>query len=232
MRPGTWLLVVAVVAMWGMKRHYSEAGADDLRWILGPTAHLAGAATGAAFVPAPGEGYLSHERLFLIEKACAGINFMIAAFGMLTFVLRRHARSWSSAAGVFGVALLASYSSAVVVNAVRITIAMWLAARPRPPSLFTWSEIHRLEGIAVYFGGLVLLHQAALRTDGRRRARRMLPGAAGPLVWYYVITLAVPIANGATFDEAFSHHAAIVVVFPLVLIGAWASVRKVKQLAT
>jgi hypothetical protein len=28
-------------------------------------------------VAQPGEGYLSRERFFLIEKACAGINFMI-----------------------------------------------------------------------------------------------------------------------------------------------------------
>ena len=43
--------------------------------------------TGTTFAWQPGEGYFSRERLFLIEKSCAGINFMIAAFGMLVLAL-------------------------------------------------------------------------------------------------------------------------------------------------
>ena len=77
----------AVLIAWGLKRHYADARADDLLWILSPTARLVGATTGATFVMQPGEGYFSRERLFLIEKSCAGINFMIAAFAMLVFAL-------------------------------------------------------------------------------------------------------------------------------------------------
>src|SRR4029078_11048945 len=38
----TKLVAVTVVALtvWGLKRHYSDAGADDLRWMLSPTAWL------------------------------------------------------------------------------------------------------------------------------------------------------------------------------------------------
>ena len=54
---------------------------------LAPTARLVGAVTGVAFAAVPGEGYFSAERLFLIEKACAGVNFMIAAFAMVAFAL-------------------------------------------------------------------------------------------------------------------------------------------------
>ena len=81
------VLAVAVLIAWGLKRHYADARADDLAWILSPTARLVGVMTGTTFAPQPGEGYFSRERLFLIEKSCAGINFMIAAFGMLVFAL-------------------------------------------------------------------------------------------------------------------------------------------------
>jgi exosortase K len=154
----------ALFIAWALKRHYSDARADDLMWMLAPTAHLTGAITGASFTLQPGEGYFSSDRLFLIEKACAGVNFMIAAFGMLVFTLFRHVRTVVWAGSVIGVSLVAGYGAAVIVNAVRIATAMWLAAHP-VGALISSSALHRLEGILVYFGGLVLLHEVAQRFD-------------------------------------------------------------------
>jgi exosortase K len=161
------VVAAAVLIAWGMKRHYADARADDLEWILGPTARLVGVMTRTRFALQPGEGYFSRDRLFLIEKSCAGINFMVAAFGMLMLALLHRVGSATSAARVLGVSLLASYSAAVVVNAVRIAIAMWLAAHPAVLSHFSAADVHRVEGIVVYFGGLVLLYELALRLDRR-----------------------------------------------------------------
>jgi exosortase K len=160
-----WVLTVVVLAIWGMKRYYADARADDLWWILSPTARLAGVVTGTAFAVTPGEGYFSHERLFLIEKSCAGINFMIAAFGMVTFALFHRVGSRVSGARVLAASLLASYSAAVLVNAARIAIAVWLAAHPVALSTFTAAQVHRVEGITVYFGGLMLLYELVQRFD-------------------------------------------------------------------
>ena len=167
MKTKVWLLAAAVLMAWGMKRHYADARADDLRWILSPTAGLVGVMTQTTFVLQPGEGYFSRDRLFLIEKSCAGINFMVAAFGMLTFARRHRAGSGLSAARVLGVSLLASYSAAVIVNAVRIAIALWLAAHPAALPAFSAADVHRVEGIAVYFGGLVVLYALVQRLDRR-----------------------------------------------------------------
>jgi exosortase K len=162
-----WVLAAAVLFAFGMKRHYAIARADDLRWILSPTAQVVGAMTGTAFRWQPQEGYFSRDRLFLIEKSCTGINFMVAAFGMLTFALLHRAGSGRSAARVLGVSLLASYLAVVLVNAVRIAIAIWLAAHPVATSTFSAAAVHRVEGIVVYFGGLVLLYELAQRLDRR-----------------------------------------------------------------
>jgi exosortase K len=163
------LAVVAVAALiaWGLKRHYADARAEDLVWILGPTSRLAGAMSGTTFVPQPGEGYFSREHLFVIAKACAGVNFMLAAFAMLVLALRHHARSLMSAACVLGASLLASYGAAVLVNAARIVAALWLAAHPIAVSVLSAAEVHRLEGIVVYFGGLVLLYELVQRLERR-----------------------------------------------------------------
>jgi exosortase K len=161
------VLAVAALVIWGMKRHYADARPDDLWWILAPTTRVVGAVTGTTFVEVPSEGHVSHERLFVIEKSCAGINFMAAAFGMLVFSQLHRAGSGRSGLCVLGASGIASYGAAIFVNAARITIAMWLADRPIALSTFTPAQIHRLEGIVVYFAGLVVLCEIARRVDDR-----------------------------------------------------------------
>ena len=159
------LLGAAALIAWGLKRHYADASPDDLLWILSPTAWLVSITTWATFAFEPGEGYLSREHLFLIEKSCAGINFMIAAFGMLVYALSHRTGSAVAAACVLGVSLLAAYLTAVVVNAVRIALAMWLAAHPPATLAFSAADVHRFEGICVYVGGLMLLYEAVQRLE-------------------------------------------------------------------
>ena len=172
-------VVCALLMAWGMKHHYAGARADDLGWILSPTARLVGVMTGESFTLRSGEGYFSRDRLFLIEKSCAGINFMVAAFGMLMFALLHRVGSGVSAARVLSLSLLASYSAAVLVNAGRIAGAMWLAAHPVAVSAFSAADVHRVEGIAVYFGGLVLLYELVQRLDrGMVPAGRVLGAEA------------------------------------------------------
>jgi exosortase K len=169
------VLMIALVAIWGLKRYYANARADDLWWILTPTAVLTGAMAGTSFVAEPGQGYLSRERLFLIEKSCAGVNFMIAAFGMLAFALHRRIVDGVSGVCVVFASLLASYVAAVVVNAVRISAAIWLSAHSNGLSTLTAAQVHRVEGITVYFGGLVLLYEIAQQFDRRALIVRNRP---------------------------------------------------------
>ena len=161
------VIAAAVLIAWGVKRQYAGAAAEDLSWILRPTTGLVSVITGERFTWQAGEGYISRNRLFVIEKSCAGINFMIAAFGMLVMAFSHRARHGRSAFGVLGGSLLGGYSAAVVINALRIAIAMWLAAHPGAFPAFTAADIHRLEGVIVYFGGLVVLHEVARQFDRR-----------------------------------------------------------------
>jgi hypothetical protein len=117
---------------------------------------------------------------------------------------------------VFVVSVLASYTAAVIVNAMRIVIAMWLAVHPIAPSQVTAGAIHRMEGIAVYFCGLMLLYVLARRLD-RETTIEPVWWTLCPLVWYYIVTLAIPMANGSGGSQAFAAHAAMVIVLPLIL---------------
>ena len=159
------VILGALLIAWGLKRQYSEARADDLFWILTPTARVVGVVSGATFRWVPGEGYFAGEQLFLIGKACAGVNFLIAAFVVLVSAFVPDVRSLRAACAVLGGCLAAGYAAAVLVNTVRIAIAMWLAAHPAVLSTFAAAEVHRVEGIIVYFAGLVLLYEMARRLE-------------------------------------------------------------------
>jgi exosortase K len=165
--------------------------------------------------------------MFLIEKACAGVNFMIAAFVMVAITLLHRVQSSRSVgcsvgrvllfgpgAMVISVSLLASYAAALVVNTVRIVIAMWLAAHPITVASLSAADIHRLEGITVYFAGLVLLYALVRRLDRGDTSTRV----AWPLACYYVVTLGIPLINGVQAGSAFLAHATIVLIVPLLVI--------------
>lgn len=161
------LATAAILIAWGLKRHYAEARAEDLFWILSPTTWVVSAVTGAGFTWQAGEGYFSRDRLFLIEKSCAGVNFLIAAFGMLVISIYRRGGEATSPWRMLAVSLLVSYPAAVLVNAARIAIALWLADRPAAWLGMSTAGVHRIEGTIVYFAGLVLLHELVQHLDRR-----------------------------------------------------------------
>jgi exosortase K len=161
------MLALMLAIAWGLKRHYADARVEELSWIIAPTAYLVSAVTGIGFEWRSGEGYFSHDRLFLIERSCAGVNFMIAAFAMLVIALLHRGNRFSEVVRIIGGACAASYVGAVVVNTVRIVMALWLGDHSASASSLSAADAHRLEGIAVYFGGLVLLHELVRRFDRR-----------------------------------------------------------------
>ena len=203
---------LAALVVWRLKRYYADARVDDLRWILDPTTRVVAAITGARFEWEAGQGHFSRERFFVIAKVCAGINFLIAAFGLTVWMLARRVVSAASLVAVLVLSLLTAYSAAIVVNAARISFALWLAAHPGDTAWMTAAQAPRVEGIAFYFGGLLLLYGILTRFERR--------SVVAPLVCYYAITIAIPLANGAAASGlAFAEHTLFVLVVPLLFIA-------------
>ena len=228
LKPAVMLPVLAALIIWRLKRYYADAPVDDLRWILDPTTRGVAALTGVPFEWDAGQGYFSRERLFVIAKVCAGINFLIAAFGLTAWMLGRRVVSVGSLAAVLALSLLTAYLAAVVVNAARISFALWLAAHSGEHAWMTAEQAHRMEGIAFYFGGLLLLYAFLIRFErpfdlaqGRpfdlAQGRRSV---ATPLAWYYAITIAIPLLNGAAARGLpFVEHTLFVLIVPLLFIA-------------
>jgi exosortase K len=231
---------MVVLAAGSLKLYYSAANANELRWILWPTARLTELVTGVRFTFESYAGYMSEDRSFLIATSCSGVNFLIAAFVMfalrLLWVRRMRGVRWT----LFAAVPVAAYLATVVANTVRITSAMWLnESRP------TWfglgrEELHRMDGILVYFGFLMLLFYvsglAGIGSAGREgddaqssegkdlsskdAKKKRLTGYLFPLAVYYAMTLGIPMLNGAFRQTEFWEHVIFVIAVPAAMIGA------------
>lgn len=247
-------LMVVLLCAFLLKDLYSTASVNDLRWILAPTTFLVESISATSFNFETHAGYMSSDRRFLIAGSCAGVNFMIAAFLMLSIgSLWRQKLSWK----FIPAALVFAYAATIVANTVRISTALQLQQTPLEINGLTPNQLHRLEGILIYFGFLLLLFLITERTSRVRCQADPNPDLAGtdskvrpgaekhslrlghvilPLLIYYATTLGIPLGNALYRREinagAFLEHSAFVLLAPLLLIVPMTSLRFVLRQLT
>jgi exosortase K len=198
-----------------LKFYYSTATADELRWILAPTTRLVELLSGKSFQFESYAGYMSSDHTFVIAVPCAGVNFLITSFLMLALRRLWRERCQSVSWRLVPVAAGTAYVATLIANTVRICVALEVQRRSIEVSGLTDNQLHRLEGIVVYFGFLLLLFVLTERPDSARPSKLFL----FPLVIYYATTLGIPLLNNSfRHGGAFWEHFAFVLVLPLILI--------------
>lgn len=213
-RAAMWAVVLLCAL--ALKLYYSSASANELRWILAPTAALVGMVSGVSFQFESYAGYMSEDRRFLIAPSCAGVNFLIAAFLMLSARRLLSDQTRGDAWGFIPSAAAIAYVATLVANTARIAIALRVGRLSEITGL-TPDQLHRVEGIFVYFGFLLLLFAASEKIiEGEASGPTRHP--LFPLLVYYAIMLGVPLANGAyRRGSGFWEHSASVLLVPLLL---------------
>lgn len=214
------VMVVLLVAL-ALKQYYSTASVNQLRWILAPTTLLVQMASGESFQFESYAGYITSDHTFVIAAACAGVNFLITSFLMIALGKLWRDRSAAVPWSFIPTAAVVAYATTLVANAVRIVIALRLLRTPPDIGNLSSGELHRLEGILVYFGFLLLLFVASDRGNAKRTSR-LFSLALFPLLIYYATTLGVPLANSAYRQRLnsgdFGEHFVFVSLTPLILI--------------
>jgi exosortase K len=160
------LVVVAVIV--AGKHYYRHASAGELSWILAPTSWLAGAVSGGDFVYEAGAGWIDRDLLFLIAPPCAGLHFALAAFLALALGALPAMRTPRAAAAWLLAAAAVAYAATLVVNTARIAIAIAMHRGTIDIGALDRGEVHRIEGIVVYLGGLCALYALARAVRDRR----------------------------------------------------------------
>jgi len=207
---GVQLAIVLLCAL-ALKQYYSTATANELRWILAPTTLIVELLSGRSFVFESYTGYMSSDHTFVIAVPCAGVNFLIMAFVMLALRRLWNGRFESVSWRVLPSSIATAYVATVIANAMRIVIALEIQRRSVAVGGLTENQLHRLEGILVYFGFLMLLFVVMERKDSRKMW-------LFPVGIYYAMTLGVPIVNGSFHRAGFWEHFGFVIVIPLLML--------------
>jgi exosortase K len=221
--------VLTVLVMLLLKRHYSLATAAQLNWILWPTAKLVSWFTSARLVLEIGVGYADFGKGIIVAPACAGVNFMIMAFGLTAFYGLRQMRRLPSQLAWLTVALVVAYGLTLVVNTIRIALSMTLYNADIYTDWLTPARVHRLAGVVLYLGAL-WVHFLGLRRMMATYCRYLdcqnhhdAIQRSGWLVWgwYLLVALAVPLANRAwqNGSPTFWEHCLTVLIAVLAFRG-------------
>jgi exosortase K len=141
------LILFALAFAYALKRYYSHAEADSLKWMLAPTAWLVGALYRAPFSFVSGYGYFSPELRFAIVPACAGINFLVMAVGAFACGILPQVERLAVRLRWLVLGAAAAYVVTLLANTVRIAIAVWLELHPVS---LDHAQLHRIEGSLVY----------------------------------------------------------------------------------
>ncbi|HSS21293.1 MAG TPA: exosortase K [Pyrinomonadaceae bacterium] len=221
-------LVAVLLVAGSIKQYYSTASVNQLRWILAPTSAAVQFVTGSKFEFESYTGYVNSDHSFVIAASCAGVNFLITAFLMLAL-----SRVWQTRADTgpgkpvwlfIPLAAGCAYLATVVANTVRIATAVRLHGQSIDAGGLNPNQLHRLEGIVIYFGFLLLLFVLSERVANRKDVNRpsLLRQSLFPLFIYYATALGVPLLNSVRHSGIiaadFWEHSAFVLVAPLTLV--------------
>jgi len=218
-RCGTLVLGLALFTITSYAQGGFVSGSTGADGALNPTTALVELLSGRSFEFESYTGYMSSDRRFVIAVSCAGVNFLITSFLMLAlrFLWRRRFEKvgWS----FLPLTAVLAYVATVIANAVRICIALEIQRRAVEIEGLSANQLHRLEGIVVYFAFLLLLFVFTDRSQSTNPRRRLL----FPLVVYYATTLGIPLLNGSFHQGSpFWEHFVFVLVLPLIVFVPFA----------
>jgi exosortase K len=162
-------VVVALAVVVAGKQFYRDASAADLRVFLAPTAKLASLVTGGHFVYEAGPGWIDYDIGFIIAPPCAGVHFALAAWLALVLGGLRGMTSARATAVRLAVVAVIAYCATLVVNTVRIVIAIAMHQSTIGSASADRANMHQIEGTLVYLGGLCALYAIARALDKRRQ---------------------------------------------------------------
>ncbi|PYS87699.1 MAG: exosortase K [Acidobacteria bacterium] len=218
-----------------LKLFYSTANVNELRWILAPTSFCVELVTGETFWFESYAGYINNDNSFLIADSCSGMNFLIAAFLMLSVLVLWGENNVDVAWYAFPIVAAAAFFTTIAANTVRIAVALKLHRMNAAALWINPEQAHRLQGIFIYFGFLLLLYFLYEKLDRSHQVETaklttLIRRPLIPLLIYWLITLGIPIIRGSYQEGSpFWEHLTFVVLTPLILITPFVVIDQLKR---
>lgn len=232
--------IFVLLIAFGLKYHYSHASSDDLMWILRPTAGLVECISNIDFDKEEKTGFVSRERGAIIAPSCAGINFFIVAFCMVTFYGLHHLKRIRLKILWLGITIATTYLLTITANALRILASIYLYERVIYGGWVTPERVHRLAGALLYFFFLYVFYLCmgkalhfVINTVNDKNNDKLIEKKSNPdysqsikaglipVIWYCLIAVVIPVLNGAyqkNLPKFLEHCGVVIVVCMLVFL--------------
>jgi exosortase K len=220
--PGLAVYVAAGALAWAFKAFASGADAGDLHVVLAPTCWLAAHLGGMTFTDEGAAGFISHGDHLVVGTACSGANFLIVCFGALFFSFAHRWRTVRARVGWLLAAAALAWLATVATNAVRVVLAARLYQQDIYGSLLTPARLHRLLGVVLYCGSLVLIHGLVSRAVQREGSARV----GSPIAWYLGVAVLIPLVRRG-LDLHLAEHIGVIVGVILIAVGIKAIAKRV-----
>lgn len=147
-------ILVGIAIFLLLKAWYTQTSSDELLFLLSPTNKLVSVFTASGFSYIKGSGYFHPEFNILIEKSCAGFNFLILCYLISYITCLQHLNSIPKKWTALPICLLCSYFITIAVNTSRILISIYLSTNKNV--LTNISSFHQLQGTFIYLFFLLL----------------------------------------------------------------------------
>lgn len=138
-----------------LKLLYTQTTSNDLIFLLYPTDQLVCIFKGSHSNYIPNSGYFHSNLNILIEKSCAGFNFLILFFLISYITCLQHIKSSNERWYLLPICFVISYLLTIIANASRIIISILFKLK------FTFldnSSLHQLQGTFIYLFFLLFFY--------------------------------------------------------------------------
>lgn len=223
MRKNGFIYLIAFAAAFAVKICCGTADSDALTWILAPVSWCVKILGGISFKYVSHVGYVSHAYRFIIAPSCSGVRFLILTFLMLIVSFTHVLDTQRKKAFWFAFSVGFSYLATILVNAIRITISIYLpiflTEKGLLSGLMTAQRLHTMIGTTVYFSSLFVIYfltgkictkifGAQSCVKSARRGKYLII----PIFWYAATVLILPFFSRLYHDqwEGFGQYALIV----------------------
>jgi exosortase K len=150
--------LIAIVIFILLKFGFTIANNDDLLFLLKPTDKLVGLLTGTNSIYSSDKGYFCNTLNVLIDKSCAGFNFWLLSFLMLTFLGLKYSYNKFKRIFVIPLALIGAYFFTIFANTSRIFVSIVIQNQTNNIIKNQQHNIHELLGIITNLSFLILLY--------------------------------------------------------------------------
>jgi len=154
------LLSIFLIFAVFLKIYYIYADNSSLRWILFPTTIIVSLFSGIHFYFIDNVGYTSFNGFYVINKTCAGLNFLIIIFTLSIVLIFRIREKVINNLFIFLTLLLSCFVLTIIANSSRIYSSIFIEMikhqLPFLKSSKNW--FHEAMGIVIFFSYLLLYY--------------------------------------------------------------------------